>query len=205
MTEGDAVWPSIPAEDMGAFHQTADRFLNTANELLGSETPARVGAAFLYASARFNGFAMQVQLNTQGVDAATREKLGEVFEAEISEHMLQRLRNEPPGAVTGRRATGEVLDVLVGLNDLTEADRSAFLKLGDRFIHIANELIGTVEILRVSAAFLHACTRFNAYLLQREGLEPGIRDQDLIADFRQAYSDLLRFHLDQSLIASDGA
>ena len=201
MTEGEEAWPSIPDTEMDAFYQTADLFLNAANELLASEVPARAGAAFLYACARFNGFALQVQLDSPVVDAATRAKLCDYFRSEFSEHLLQRLRNDPTPTVT--RATGEALDVLIGMNDMDAAARSAFLKLGDRFIHIANGLIEDTEIARISAAFLHACTRFNAYLLQREGLEPGIQDQQLIADFRQVYSDLLNFHLDQSLVASD--
>ena len=201
MSGEEDVWPSIPDADMDAFYQTADLFLNAANGLLQDETPARAGAAFLYACARFNGFALQVQLDSNAVDERTREKLSGFFETEMSEHLLQRLRNDPTLSVT--RATGEALDVLIGMNDMDAEARSAFLKLGDRFIHIANGLIEDTEIARISAAFLHACTRFNAYLLQREGLEPGIQDQQLIADYKQVYSDLLNFHLDQSLVASE--
>ena len=199
MSDPEEGWPSIPDAEMDAFYQTADQFLNAANDLLASEQPATAGAAFLYACARYNGFAMQVQLDTAVIDEATREKLCDFFESEISEHLLQRLSNAP--APVGGQATGQALDVLIGMNGMDPDARSAFLKLGDVFIHIANDLAETVLIARISAAFLHACTRFNAYLLQREGLEPGVQDTQLIADFRQVYSDLLSFHLDQSLVA----
>ena len=62
MTQEEQAWPSIPDDEMDAFYQTADLFLNAANQLLAEEIPARAGAAFLYACARFNGFALQVQI-----------------------------------------------------------------------------------------------------------------------------------------------
>ena len=197
--------PAISEEEMAAFYKSADLYLNKANELVGVEPPARVGAAFLYACARFNAFALQADLeDAGGVADDMREGIVDLFESELSEHLLQRLRNAPEAFGAGGQATGEALDIMVGLNDLDPTARSAFLRLADNFIHIANDMIQAEGLTRASVALVHACTRFNAYVLQREGLEPGVQDQALIADFRQVYSDLLGFHLGQALIASDG-
>lgn len=189
--------------DMDGFYRTADRYLDTANALMGAETPARIGAAFMYGCARFSAFALQAQFE----DAAQRREdlwdgLCDAFEGELRDHMLQRLRN---ALETGQgTATGEALDVLVSLNGMDERARSVFLRLCDNFVRVANDLIAEDGVARASAAFLHACTRFNAYLLQREGLEAGVVDEALVTDFRQVFADLLRFHMDQTLIVPDG-
>lgn len=200
-TEG--AWPPIPEEEMADFHRTADGFLSVANQLVGTEANDRIGAAFLYACARYNAFAMQAQTeDPSSVDAAIRDWLVARFETELRDHMLQQLRSAssappPPGA-----SPDQALQVLLGLNALSTDARSAFLQLGDRFIHAANDLIQTEGVARTSAAMLHACTRFNAYVTQALGQEAGILDEDLIEDFCTGYANLLDFHLGQSLIAS---
>lgn len=184
---------------MDGFYRVADRYLDAANGLLSAETPARIGAAFMYGCARFSAFALQAEFE----DAAQRREdlwdgLCDAFEGELRDHMLQRLRNALE--LGGAGASGEALDVLVALNDMDEAARGAFLRLCDTFVRKANDLIAEEGVARASAAFLHACTRFNAYVLQREGLEAGVVDEALVADFRQVFADLLRFHMDQTLI-----
>lgn len=196
-TEG---WSDIPDAEMASFHQTADVFLNTANGLAGAESSDRVGAAFLYAAARFTAFAMEAQAGSgAAVDTETRDWLTSRFDEELHDHAAQVLRSTgglvPPGQVPDA-----AIDVLVSLNEMSEDVRRPFLQLADRFIHPANEMIGEVEIPRIAAAIVHACTRFNAYVMQTRGLPPGPLDAAIATDFRNAFRALLDFHLGQSTV-----
>lgn len=204
MTDENA-WPNIPEEEMAAFYQTADIFLNTANALVGEEAQDRIGAAFLYAAARFTAFAMQAQLEEgQPVDTATRDWLTARFDEEMQDHAMQQLRREALTPVAPGQVPDAAIDVLMGVNDLAEEPRRVFMRLADRFIHPANEMIGEVAIARISAAMMHACTRFNAYVMQTRGLAPGPLDANIATDFRNVFRALLDFHLGQSVVSDRG-
>lgn len=63
-----------------AYYELANEILTPANDLLGVEPPEEVAAAFLYACAMYNVFAMQVQLEDPStIDAETLEYLVEEF------------------------------------------------------------------------------------------------------------------------------
>ena len=47
---------------------------------------------------------------------------------------------------------------------------------------------------------VHACTRFNAFVMQARGLAPGPLDAAIAGDFRNAFRALLDFHLGQSVV-----
>ncbi|MFK7944193.1 MAG: DUF3144 domain-containing protein [Paracoccaceae bacterium] len=198
-------WPAIPEDEMAAFHQTADVFLNTANGLVGQEPQQQVGAAFLYAGARFTAFAMQSQVEEGAeVDLTTRDWLTARFDEELRDHAAQQLRREAWTPVAPGQVPDAAIDVLMGINELTEEPRRAFMRLADRFIHPANDMIEEVAIARISAAMMHACTRFNAYVLQARGLSPGPLDENIATDFRNAFRALLDFHLGQSVVTERG-
>jgi hypothetical protein len=194
--------PEVSEEEMAAFHNVADVFLNTANAAMGEEPPDRIGAAFIYATSRFSAFAMQAQLDEgETVDAETREFLAARFDHELREHALQHLRSAGASAPGVPGVPDAAIDVLVSLNDMAEEPRRLFLRLADRFIHPANDLIGEEGIARTASAMMHACTRFNAYVMQARGLAPGVLDDAIAGDFQSTFRTLLEFHLGASVIA----
>ena len=199
-------WPAIPDDEMAAFHQTADVFLNTANELVGEEPSERTAAAFLYAGARFTAFAMEAQTgDASSVDVATRDCLTNRFEEELRDHAAQQLRREALSPVVPGQVPDAAIDVLMSINDMAPDARTSFMRLADRFIHPANDMIDDTTIARISAAMMHACTRFNAYVMQTRGLAPGPLDDTIATDFRNAFRALLDFHLGQSVVADRDA
>ena len=194
-------WRHVPDDELAAFHQTADIFLNTANGLLADEPAERVGAAFLYAGCRFTAFAMQAQLEEgQEVDAETRDWLTQRFDEELHDHAMQHLRSDAMAPTPQGLVPDAAIDVLMSTNEMEEEPRRAFLRLADRFIHPANGLIDEMQVSRISAAMMHACTRFNAYVMQSRGLAPGPLEVTIATDFRNAFRALLDFHLGQSVI-----
>ncbi len=200
----DTGWPTIPEEEMAAFYETANVFLNTANDLEGQEASERIGAAFLYAAARFAAFAMEAQIGDHtAVGTDTRDFLTKRFEEELQDHALQHLR-VVGAAVQPGQVPDAALDVLISLNEMDEAARRPFLQLADQFIGPANDLIADVAIARISAAMMHACTRFNAYVMQTRGLPPGPLDAEIAGDFSRAFRALLDFHLGQSVVTDRG-
>ena len=82
----------VPEADLEAFFQTANRFLDKANALAQSESRDIVAAAFLYACARYNAFAMQAQAgDPTAVGAEFADFLIDRFEQEVREHMAEAL------------------------------------------------------------------------------------------------------------------
>lgn len=200
MTPTDG-WPAVPEEEMAAFHKTADVFLNTANALMGEEPSDRIAAAFLYATARFAAFAMQAQVEEgAAIDEETRDWLSARFDHELREHALQHLRSAGTSPIQNAEVPDAAIDVLVSLNQMQEEPRRLFLRLADRFIHPANEMIGEETIARISSAMVHACTRFNAYVMQARGLQPGLLDEAIANDFQSTFRTLLDFHLGASVV-----
>lgn len=199
MTESPA-WPAIPEAEMEAFYATADAYLQAANGLVGEEPTERIAAAFLYAGARFLAFSMQAQTDALIIGDNVRDALMDRFEEELRDHMLQQLRQATAAPAMPGQVPDAALDVLMSMNDMDADARTLFLRLGDRFIHIANDMIEQMPIARVSAAMMHACTRFNAYVMQARGLQPGPLDEAIVADFRSIFRSLLDFHLGQSVV-----
>lgn len=199
MTAG-AVWPSLPDAEKEAFYAIARVFLGVANALEDEETAARVGAAFLYASARFTAFSMEAQTGDHAaVDAATRDWLTKRFDEDLRDHAAQKLRVAPRLGPAGQ-VPDAVIDILAGLESMDPARERSFLRLADRFIHPANEMIGEVAIWWISGAMLHASARFNAYVMQSRGLPPGPLRRGVATDFSNAFRALLDFHLGQSTV-----
>ncbi|MDT8342841.1 MAG: DUF3144 domain-containing protein [Thermohalobaculum sp.] len=82
------------------------------------------------------------------------------------------------------------------------ADRDrAFFDVADQFIAVANRLADEVPSSRISAAMMYATARFNAFLAQTQGVEPGDVDEATIAYFREEYERMLRENLGQPLVA----
>lgn len=195
-------WPDIPEAEMAAFYQTADVFLNIANGLVGEEAQDRIAAAFLYAASRFTAFAIQADLaDGSVVPPETIDWLTARFDEELRDHAAQQLRQNALMPALPGQVPDAAIDVLMSLNDLDENARRIFMRLADQFIRPANDMIGDVEIVRISAAMMHACTRFNAYVMQARGLPPGPLDPSIALDFRNAFRSLLEFHLGQSVVS----
>lgn len=196
-----AGWPHIPEPELAAFHKMADVFLNTANALVGEEPPDRIAAAFIYAGTRFAAFTLQAVAGEDAeVAPAQADALVMKFEVELRDNMAQQLRSEAGAPAAQGQVPDAAIDVLMSVNGMDQTSRSAFLQLADRFVRPANGLIAEHEIPRVSAALLHACTRFNAFVLQARGLPPGPLEDAVADDFRGVFRALLTFHLDQSVI-----
>ena len=193
----------IPEAEMAAFFETANLFLNKANALAQTESRDLVAAAFLYACARYNAFSMQAQSpDPSEVDREFSEFLVTRFEDEVREHMTETLSSSGTAPQPGMdpKLAIEALDEFDSYN---EQERKAFYDLGDAFVDIANLEIQHQKASRISAAMMHACTRFNVFVMQSFGLAPGLVDPTLVAAFSKAYETLLHTHMKEMLIAPE--
>ena len=93
------------------------------------------------------------------------------------------------------------IDALNEFDSFTQEERKAFYDLGDAFVDIANLEIQHQKAARISAAMMHACTRFNVFVMQSFGLAPGMVDPALVTAFSTAYETLLHTHMKEMLIA----
>jgi len=78
-------------------------------------------------------------------------------------------------------------------------DDRAFMAWADRFLAVANAMTGELALGQISAAMMFATARFNAFIAQSEGLEPGDIDEATVAYFRAEYEKMLRENLSQIL------
>jgi len=86
-----------------------------------------------------------------------------------------------------------------GGGDMNAEATSAFMDRADRFLAVANGLTGEVPLGQISAAMMFATARFNAFVAQAKGLEPGEVDAETVAYFRDQYEKMLRENLAQIL------
>lgn len=190
----------LDADARQAFFDLADQFIRGANDAAGAEPPAWVGAALLWACARYNGFAMQAQGQPPAeVDAETVDYLAGEFEGALRRHMEQALVAGTPGRPDPRTLEAVVSDVLAD-RGMDEPAREAFFDLADAMIDRANALVRTAPPSRVSAAFMYAAARFAAYVLQAGGAPAGPLGEDRLAALGGAYRAALRHHLAEALV-----
>lgn len=195
----------LPEGERQAFYELANTMLAPANAMMDSQPADEIAAAFVFACALFNAFAMQVQSEDPvALDAETGDYLETEFRTQLREHMGQALVRNPaaPDDPDGPPFTpGRVAEILSGLDAMPEAERSALLDLGDRFIAPANAALGQHRPGQASAAMMHACTRFNVFVMQALGHPPGTVDAPLIDGIAMAYRQLLDRNMAQSQIA----
>lgn len=208
MTDPDNQTPfrDLPEEDRRAFHALANTMLAPANAMMDGEAADKIAAAFVFACALFNAPATEVQsAEPVGVDAETGDYLEAQFRTQMREHMAQSLVRNPAAPDDPNRppfGAGRVAEILSGLDGLPNAERSALLDLGDRFIAPANEALGHHRPGGVSGAMMHACTRFNVFVMQALGHRARKVDDSLIDALAGAYRYLLYRNMAQSQIAS---
>ena len=190
---------------MAAFNALANRFLDQANALAQSESRDFVAAAFMYGCARYNAFAMQAQVSGSPEEmVSARDEFSRFlidrFREELGDHMTESLSASGASPQPGMdpKLAIEALDEFDSYN---EQERKAFYDLGDAFVDIANLEIQHQKASRISAAMMHACTRFNVFVMQSFGLAPGLVDPTLVAAFSKAYETLLHTHMKEMLIA----
>ena len=82
---------------------------------------------------------------------------------------------------------------------MTADESRAFMDRADRFLAVANGLAGDVPLGQISASMMFATARFNAFVAQAKGLEPGEVDEETVAYFCGEYEKLLRENLMQIL------
>lgn len=198
MSENDGTNGTISDADWAQYMEAANALLAPANTLVQAESAERTAAAFLYACARYNAFAMQSQSDDPSViNREFTDFLIERFEIEMREHMGEDL------GARGAKGKGDARAALTALAHEVRPgnpDASVFFDMGDRFINTANDLTRTVPISRISAAFMHACTRFAVFSMQSNGLRADRVDDALVRDFKDAYAQLLDAHLQETLI-----
>lgn len=115
--------------------------------------------------------------------------------------MEEQVTSTPGDPVNPQNPVTVVVDVIDLLAERQEDDLRAFRGIGDRFIDAANAAISGSTAGRVSSAFMHACTRFNVFVMQERGL-PVMQTNDAeVADFLKAYRYLLDYHAQEILIA----
>jgi len=200
MSENDQSSGPVSEADWAQYMETANALLAPANVLVQTESAERTAAAFLYACARYNAFAMQSQSDDPSViNREFTDFLVERFEIEMREHMGEDL------GARGAKGHGDGRAALAALAHEVKPgnlNASGFFDMGDRFINKANDLTRTVPISRISAAFMHACTRFAVFSMQSNGLKASQVDDPLVRDFKDAYAQLLDAHLQETLIES---
>ncbi|MEM8821174.1 MAG: DUF3144 domain-containing protein [Pseudomonadota bacterium] len=84
---------------------------------------------------------------------------------------------------------------------MTPEESAAFFALADKFLAVANTASSKEKAPRVSAAFMFACARFNAFTAQTQGLPPGEVDKATVDYFRTEYEKMLRENLGQKLVS----
>lgn len=189
-----------PEQEAQAFYELANLFLAPANQLAGTADVSEIAAAFLYGCSRYNAFAMQAQaedLADHRDEAA--DMLTGYWTTELRDHMKQSLQRSPAPPEPGVAPT-DAVDVLKGLDARAEADFKSFMDMADQFINVANDA-PTSKISRLSACCMHACARFNVFVMQVSGLAPGAVDEALVDAFSDAYRRLVEMHLKEMLVA----
>jgi hypothetical protein len=83
--------------------------------------------------------------------------------------------------------------------DMNVAETSTFMDRADKFLAVANSLAGGVPLGQISASMMFATARFNAFVAQANGLEPGEVDEEAVVYFRDQYEKMLRENLAQIL------
>lgn len=192
----------LSGDELEAFYDLANRFIAVANEALREWEAPTVSAAFLYGCARYNSFLLQKEGHPPGkLDEESLVYFRDCYTHELREHMTETL-------MKGHHSKTEQGDFT--LQDLGEfegwvdEDRQGFFDLGDAFIAVANQLIGGAKASRISAAFMHACARYNVYVMQTGGLTPGEVDDERVETYAGAYADLLKRHMQDHLIPPGG-
>ena len=84
-------------------------------------------------------------------------------------------------------------------DDMSPNESRAFMDRADKFLAVANSLTAGVSLGQISASMMFATARFNAFVAQAQGLEPGEVDEETITYFRDQYESMLRENLAQVL------
>ncbi|MEO1492921.1 MAG: DUF3144 domain-containing protein [Pseudomonadota bacterium] len=187
---------STPSGDGADFAEYANRFMSIANGAMDTFDRSIVNAAFLYGCARYNAYVVQAQGAPAGeVDPVSVAYLRECYEKELTSHMSERLVKGTPAKVQDETRTA-----LTALDLMDQARRTEFLDLADRYVNTANALTAETDIGRISAMIMHACARFNVFLMQTGGLEAGRVDAERRDAYADMYETLLRRHLREKLV-----
>lgn len=89
------------------------------------------------------------------------------------------------------------------MSDASDDDR-AFYDLADRFVELANEQSRSDEPPRISAAFLFAASRYNAFLA-REIARAGRSREELLEYFVDQYRRVLEQNMRDLAVGEDRA
>lgn len=85
-------------------------------------------------------------------------------------------------------------------NDALSEEDQAFMELADEFIQVGNLALGAESAARVAAAFLYACSRYNAFAMQWGGLTPTEVDEDTVAYLEGDFRAKLCEHMAQRVV-----
>jgi len=92
MTDESDAERTMTPEEQRAFFAIADVFVNAANELTAEHTPARISAAMMFATARWNAFVAQAQGLPPGeIDEETVAYFRGEYETMLRENLAQVL------------------------------------------------------------------------------------------------------------------
>ncbi len=103
----------------------------------------------------------------------------------------------PPNRAGRRRQAAE-------LRSKGEMDTTAFLRLADKFIDVANRENRTIAATELHMAFLYAAARYNAHVAK---VVLDVQNHEaFVADMTKAYQEMLRQNLaDPNMSPSDPA
>ncbi|MEM6354286.1 MAG: DUF3144 domain-containing protein [Pseudomonadota bacterium] len=85
--------------------------------------------------------------------------------------------------------------------EMTAEESASFFAMADKFLSIANGAVEGEKPSRISAAFMFACARFNAFAAQAQGVPAGEVDEETVEYFTREYEKMLRENLRQRLVS----
>ncbi|MEL6577173.1 MAG: DUF3144 domain-containing protein [Pseudomonadota bacterium] len=85
--------------------------------------------------------------------------------------------------------------------EMTAEESAVFFAMADKFLAVANNAVEEEKPSRVSASFMFACARFNAFAAQTQGLPAGEVDEQTVEYFTREYEKMLRENLAQQLVS----
>lgn len=80
-----------------------------------------------------------------------------------------------------------------------DAEWQDFIAIADEMIRIANDAVEIEPMEKVAAAFLYACTRYNAFAMQSQGQTPAEVDQENVDYLTEDFTSKLREHMEDTV------
>ncbi|MEM8790509.1 MAG: DUF3144 domain-containing protein [Pseudomonadota bacterium] len=188
-------------EEKQDFWDLANIFMAIANEQIDRYEVGYVSGAFLYGCARYNAFAMQCGGAKPGeIEHRTKTYLIDCYMNELRRNLGEALIKSDAADPAAHWSTFDLLD---DFTDWTGDELWEFREVADLFVNAANDQTSAARVSRISAAFMHACARFNMYELQLGGEKPHLIDEAQLGRYASCYESLIILHMRDQLVQAE--